>query len=267
MDFAAVWNAIRPYTLRTLLAVLILVIGLLVARLARLSIMRAIRRKCAEETAGRFASNFIHITLITVAIAAALAEMGVQTTSIIAIIGTVGIAIGLALQSSLANLASGIILVILKPFTVGDFIEGAGQSGTVAEVGLFATTLKAIDGKKVVVPNAKLTDGCIVNYSTHPTRRLDASVTVSYSADLEKVKSTLLGVIAAEPMILRVPEPIVAVNELGDNGVEIGIKVWANSQDYWPLRFKILGSVKAAFDAAGIEIPFPQRVVHISRQA
>lgn len=264
MNIEAIWDAIRPYALRTVLAILILGVGFFIAHLARLSMMRAIRRKCAEETAGKFASNFIHIALIVVAIAAALAEMGVQTTSIVAIIGTVGIAIGLALQNSLANLASGMLLVILKPFAAGDFIEGAGQSGTVMEVGLFATTLKTFDGRKVVVPNSKLTDGNIVNFSTHPTRRLDTSVTVSYSADLAHVRKTLLDVFAAEPRILSFPEPIVAVDELGDNGVAIGIKVWTNSKDYWPLRFQLLGSVKTAFDAAGIEIPFPQRVVHMA---
>ena len=248
---------------RILLTAATLVVGYLLARLARSMLARSFRRQSPDGTISLFASRLVYAVLLAVTISVALGELGVETASIVAIIGAAGLAIGLALQGSLANLASGLLLVVLKPFKTGDYIEGAGQSGTVMEVGLFATVLRTFDSRKVVVPNSKLTDGTIVNYSTHPTRRLDTKVSVAYSSDLGRVREVLAGVLAAEPRVLADPAPVISVEELADSGVVIGLRIWLKSSDYWPVRFELLGKVKEAFDAAGIEIPFPQRDVHI----
>lgn len=256
---------VAPHAGHALLGVVAFVAGIFVAWFAKRMIVRTMRKCHAEATVSRFVSQLAYAILLAVTVAVALGAIGVQTSSIAAIIGAAGIAIGLSLQSSLSNLASGMLLVTLKPFRAGDYVEGAGQAGTVVEVGLFTTTLRTFDGKNVVIPNSLLTNGCIVNYSAHPMRRMDLSVSVAYATDLEKAKKTLLDTVSADSRVIAEPAPVVSVNELGDSGVSMGVRFWVNNEDYWPLRFVILGEIKAAFDAAGIEIPFPQRVVSIKK--
>lgn len=254
-----------PYAGHAALGMLAFVAGLFLAWLAKRMILRAMRKCRTESTVARFVSQLTYAILLAVTVAVALGAIGVQTASIAAIIGAAGIAIGLSLQSSLSNLASGLLLVTLKPFRAGDYIEGADQAGTVVEVGLFATTLRTIDGKTAVIPNSLLTNGCIVNYSAHPMRRMDLSVSVAYATDLEAAKKVLLDTVSADSRVIAESGPIVSVNELGDSGIEMGVRFWVNNEDYWPMRFEILGKIKAALDAAGIEIPFPQRVVSIKK--
>jgi len=245
------------------IALAIFVAGIAAAWLARLIAMRSLRDGKPGPMVARFVSQLAYATLIALTIAAVLGQLGVQTASIVAVIGAAGLAIGLALQNSLANIASGLIVVALKPFNVGDFIEGGGQAGTVMEVGLMATTLKTAAGQKVVIPNSKLTDGSIINYSAHPTRRFDTSVSVAYSSDLSFVKETVRKAIDSDPRILQDPQPIVSIDNLADSGITVGIRVWIGGADYWNVRFSLLEKIKGAFDEAGIEIPFPQRVVKI----
>lgn len=256
-----------PYAARAGLAAATLVIGMLLAWALKWLTVHAMRRGHADPIVTKFTSRLLYYIVAIFAIAATLSRLGVQTSSIVTVIGAAGIAIGLALQNALANLASGLLLVALKPFRAGDYIEGADQSGSVEEVGLFNTTLKTIDGRKVVIPNSKLTDGNIVDYTTHPTRRLDTSVSVAYSSDLAAVRARVNAVLAADGRILTEPAPIVSIDELGDSGIKVGIRVWVKSEDYWTVRFEILERIKADFDAAGIEIPFPQRVVRVLNQA
>jgi small conductance mechanosensitive channel len=201
--------------------------------------------------------------LLAFVVVAALGQLGIQTTSFIAILGAAGLAIGLALQGSLANFAAGFLMIIFRPFKVGDFIEGAGVAGVVEEIQVFTTTLKTGDNKIIIVPNAKLSGDNIINYSAQETRRVDMTVGVSYSADLSKVREVLLDIISKEARILPEPAPLVAVAELADSSVNFVVRVWTKTGDYWGVKFDMTETIKNRFDAEGIGIPFPQRDIHI----
>lgn len=263
MNIESTIELVKPYAIRIGIALVIFSAGMAAAWLARLIAMRSLRNGKPGPMVARFVSQLAYAVLLALTVAAALGQLGVQTASIVAVIGAAGLTIGLALQNSLANIASGLIIVALKPFNVGDFIEGGGQSGTVLEVGLMATTLKTATGQKVVIPNSKLTDGSIINYSVHPTRRFDTTVSVAYSSDLAFVRETVRKVIESDSRILQEPKPVVLIDELADSGITVGIRVWIGSADYWDVRFSLLEKIKVAFDKAGIEIPFPQRVVKV----
>jgi small conductance mechanosensitive channel len=208
-------------------------------------------------------SNIAYIALLAFVVVAALGQLGIQTTSFIAILGAAGLAIGLALQGSLANFAAGFLMIIFRPFKVGDFIEGAGVAGVVEEIQVFTTTLKTGDNKIIIVPNAKLSGDNIINYSAQETRRVDMTVGVSYSADLSKVREVLLDIISKEARILPEPAPLVAVAELADSSVNFVVRVWTKTGDYWGVKFDMTETIKNRFDAEGIGIPFPQRDIHI----
>ena len=182
-----------------------------------------------------------------------------------AVIGAAGLAIGLALQGSLSNLASGLLIVMQRLFLVGDYIEGGGVGGTVQEIRLFTTLLKTFDGRRVIVPNARLTNDDIVNYSVYPTRRVEVVVAVDYSSDLALVRKTALAILEGDERILPDPAPVVVVKNLGESGIDIAIRAWVNREHYWNVFFELQEKVKNSFDAAGITIPFPQRVVHLRR--
>ncbi|MBR0057271.1 MAG: mechanosensitive ion channel, partial [Kiritimatiellae bacterium] len=254
---------LRPYVGRAAIAAAILAFGLAAAWLVRRLARREMTRHKSDPIAAHVVSQLAYAIVAILATAAALGQLGVQTASIVAVVGAAGIAVGLALQNSLSNLASGILLVTLKPFHAGDYIEGAGQAGSVIEVGFFTTTLRTFDGRKVVIPNSKLTDDSIVNYSTHPTRRIDAKVSVGYATDLPKARAVARDVLANDGRVLADPAPVVSVDELADSGITLGVRAWVKREDYWPVRFELLEKIKIAFDAAGIEIPFPQRVVRL----
>ena len=204
--------------------------------------------------------------ILGIVVAAALGEIGVQTASIIAMLGAAGLAIGLALQASLSNLASGILLIAQTPFKVGDFIEGAGISGTVVEIKLFTTVVTTFDGRKVTIPNSKLTGDPIINYSVMPNRRVDIVVSVAYSSDLAFVKRTIRELLAEDGRILDDPAPTVAVRKLADSGIDVVVFPWVRREDYWKVLFDLTEAIKTRFDAVGIEIPFPQRVVTLRRE-
>jgi len=194
---------------------------------------------------------------------AALSQLGIQTTSFIAILGAAGLAIGLALQGSLANFAAGFLMIIFRPFKVGDFIEGAGVAGVVEQIQIFTTILRTPDNKTIIVPNAGLSNGNITNYSTKDTRRVDLTVGASYDADIRHVKQVLEGIIAADQRILPDPAPMIVVSELADSSVNFVVRVWVKSPDYWGVFFNANEQVKLRFDEEGIGIPYPQRDVHV----
>jgi small conductance mechanosensitive channel len=192
-----------------------------------------------------------------------MSQTGVQTTSFVAVIGAAGLAVGLALQGSLANFAAGFLLIVFRPFKQGDYIEGGGTAGIVDEIQLFTTLLKTPDNKKVIIPNAKLSGDNVINYSAMATRRLDLVFGVSYTSDIPKVRSVLLKVAAADPRILTDPAPMVAIKELGDSSVNFLLRVWMKTGDFWGVNFDTIEKVKMAFDSERISIPFPQRDVHL----
>jgi small conductance mechanosensitive channel len=211
----------------------------------------------------RFMGNLVYFGLLIFVVLAAIAQMGVQTTSVVAALGAAGFAVGLALQGSLGNFAAGILLLVLRPFRVGHFIDGAGVSGTVEEVHIFSTLLRTPDNKSIVIPNSQLTGSIITNFSAKSERRVDLTYGVSYSDDLDKVRTVITDVLSQDQRILPDPAPVIGLMSLGDSSVNFVVRPWVKSEDYWAVLFDLNEAMKKRFDAEGISIPFPQRDVHI----
>jgi len=246
-------------------AILTLIIGLFVARLISSGFYKMMTKRKLDPTIVDFVSHMVRYVIIAFVVIAALGRIGVQTTSFIALLGAAGLAVGLALQGSLSNFASGVLIIVLRPFKAGEYIEAAGTAGSVTSVQIFATTLTTPDNKIVVVPNSALLDGNIINYSRMPTRRIDLLIGVSYAADLAKTRQVLEATVKANSRVLATPEPQVAVAELGDSSVNLVVRPWVNGEDYWNVRFELMEAIKNALDEAGIEIPFPQMDVHTDK--
>ena len=250
-----------------IVAIVIFVVGRWIARwLARLT-ERAMEKADADSTLVGFVRSIVYIALLTFVVMAAIAQLGIQTTSFIAVLGAAGFAIGLALQGSLGNFAAGVMMIIFRPFKAGDFVEAAGISGVVEEIKIFTTTLRTGDNKTIIVPNSNITSSIIVNYSAKPTRRVDLTVGVSYSDNLDKVREVISGILAADDRILVDPGPTIAVSELADSSVNFAVRVWVNGSDYWPVFFDLNENIKKRFDEEGISIPFPQQDVYVHQVA
>ncbi len=265
MEFSAdkLMEAVQFWGLKAVMAVAIFAIGRIVARVLRNSLRAALRRAKVEETLVSFAVNLTYALLMVMVIIATLNQLGVQTTSFIAILGAAGLAVGLALQGSLANFAAGILMIIFKPFKVGDFIEAAGTMGIVEDIEIFTTTMRTPDNKQIIVPNNQITNGNITNFSAKATRRVDLVVGVSYGDDLNKVKSVLQDLLARDTRVLADPSPTIGVLQLGESSIDFVVRPWVKSDDYWPTLFDLNQTIKERFDAEGICIPFPQRDVHL----
>jgi small conductance mechanosensitive channel len=214
-------------------------------------------------TLRRFVANLARMLLMLFVIIAAIHQLGIQTASLIALLGAAGLAVGLALQGSLSNFAAGVLIVLFRPYKVGDWIEGGGVSGAVEEVQILTTVLKTGDNKRVIIPNSQIMGTTITNYSANETRRVDLVVGVSYSDDLDKVRKELEGLVAADERILKDPAVTIAVSELADSSVNFVLRPWVNTADYWGVYFDLTEAIKKRFDEVGISIPFPQRDVHI----
>jgi small conductance mechanosensitive channel len=219
-----------------------------------------------DPTLQTFVGNMVYYALLTFVILAALSQIGIQTTSFIAVIGAAGLAVGLALQGSLANFAAGFLLIMFRPFKVGDFIEGAGVMGTVESLQIFTTQLRTPDNKKIIIPNASLTGDNIVNWSATGTRRVDMVFGIGYDDDIDRAKQVINEIIAADERILKDPKPQVAVSELADSSVNFVARPWVKTGDYWSVFFDTTEAVKKRFDAEGISIPYPQSDVHVYQQ-
>ena len=249
--------------LNLLFALFIFLVGKWVAGLLKKSIRKMLQRKEVDATLVGFATNLIYVILMIFVILAALNRLGFQTASFVAILGAAGLAIGLALQGGLANFAAGVLMLIFRPFKVGDYIEAAGTAGVVEEIEIFTSQLRTPDNKTIIIPNASITSGNIINYSTKPTRRVDLVVGCGYNDDLTKVKKVLQDIISNDKRILAEPAPQVAISELADSSVNFVMRPWVNAADYWNVYFDLTETVKRRFDEEGISIPFPQRDVHI----
>ena len=256
-DIFAVWG------LKVIAAIAIFIIGRWVAKGVRSGVRRMMQKADTDPIVIGFVGSITYIALLAFVIIAALGQLGIQTTSFIAILGAAGLAIGLALQGSLANFAAGFLMIIFRPFKVGDFIEGAGVAGVVEAIQIFTTTLRTGDNKTIIIPNAKLSGDNIVNYSAKETRRVDMTVGVAYDANLSKVRDVLKDIISKEPRVHADPEPLIVVGELADNSVNFIVRVWTNTGDYWGVKFDMTETIKNRFDDEGIGIPFPQRDIHI----
>jgi len=260
---AKMYEYLATYWLQVVGAVIIFVVGRWLAKLISKLVGRALTKAKVDTTLVSFVQNLCHIGLLVFVIIAALDKLGVPMTSFAVVVGAAGLAIGFALQGSLSNFAAGIMLIIFKPFKVGDFIEAAGNKGTVQKVQIFNTILNSPDNVRIIVPNAQVTSSCIINYTANGTRRVDLVVGVSYEDDLKKAKQIIEKVLADDDRILAEPATTVAVSELGDSSVNFVVRPWVNSTDYWNVRFDITEKVKVALDNNGITIPYPQRDIHM----
>lgn len=251
------------YGLKILAALAIFVIGRIVARMFAGGVERAMIKTKAEASLVGFTKNLTYATLLTFVVLAALSQLGIQTTSFVAIIGAAGLAIGLALQGSLSNFAAGVLILIFKPYKIGDYVVAGGGEGVVNDIGIFTTTVLTLDNRTQIIPNSAAMGGMIENYSKQGTRRLDLVAGVSYGDDIHKVKEILHGILADEPRILAEPKPTVALMEMGDSSLKFAFRPWVKVEDYWDLFFGLQEQIKIRFDQEGVTIPFPQRDVHL----
>ncbi|MDI4660742.1 MULTISPECIES: mechanosensitive ion channel domain-containing protein [unclassified Cobetia] len=247
----------------TLLSALaVLVFGMWVAKRLTRWATSLLHRKSMDEAAAGFVGQIAYAILVVMVLLTALDQLGVDTTSMIAALGAAGLAIGLALQSSLSNLASGFLLVTLRPFKKGDYVEAAGTSGSVDQITMLQTRLVTPDNRKVTVPNSSVMSNTITNYSALPTRRLDLVVGVSYDDDIRQVKAVLEELVAGDERIMKEPSHLIAVSELADSSVNFNFRMWCSAADYWALKWDMTERIKLTFDERGISIPYPQRDVH-----
>lgn len=251
------------YGLKILGAVLILIVGRIVSGLVGRGVRKAMLRAKADPGLAGFVVSMVQIAVLAFAVIAALAKFGVQTASFVAVLGAAGFAVGFALQGSLGNFASGIMILVFKPFRVGDLIEAAGYLGHVADIGLFVTTVNTLDNQKVIIPNAKLTGEVVNNVNGNGLRRVDLVAGISYGDDIGKAKAILEQILADHPGVLADPAPVVAVKGLGDSSVDFVVRPWVLPADYWTVWFEVTESIKREFDRQGVTIPFPQRDVHM----
>jgi small conductance mechanosensitive channel len=251
------------YGLDLIAAILIFVIGKWLAKIASRVIEDLLVKTQVDATLAKFVKHLSYGAFMAFVIIAALSKVGVQTTSLVAIIGAAGLAVGLALQGSLANFAAGVILILFKPFKVGDAIEAGGTAGTVDEIQIFNTVINAPDNRKVFVPNAKITGDNITNFSDVPHRRLEMKFAISYNDDMKKAKELLMKLIMADARVLKDPAPFVAVAELADNSVNLICRPWTKPTDYWSVYYDLTEKGKLVLEENGMTIPFPQREVHI----
>ena len=249
--------------LSLILALAILVIGRQIVKILIRVITVALEKSKTEETVRVFVTNLLNTLLMIVVFIAAINQLGIETTSIIAILGAAGLAIGLALQGSLANFAAGILIVVYRPYKVGDYIEAGSHAGTVKDIQIFSTVLTTPDNKIVVVPNGSIMNGSIVNYSGQKTRRIDIIASCSYEDDIDKVKLVLEDIIKNESRILKDPKPQIAVSVLADSSVNFIVRPWVNSSDVLSVKYSLLEQIKKRFDKEGFSIPYPQTDVHI----
>lgn len=275
MDTALVHNAtswlvnnqslIIQYAVNLTAALITLIIGWLFARLVTNGFARVMRVRHIDPTITDFISNMVKYAILAFVVIAALSRIGVQTASFVAVIGAAGLAVGLALQGSLSNFAAGVLIIMFRPIRAGEYVEIAGVGGTVQSVQIFSTILTSADNKMIIVPNGSILNGTIVNYSRMPDRRVDMTFGISYDSDLKRAKNILLELLQTDPRVLKDRDVTVAVAALADSSVNLVARAWVHNSDYWGLFYDVQEKVKLAFDDAGIDIPFPQMSLHMTK--
>jgi small conductance mechanosensitive channel len=267
MDIEAILNTIYAYLaaywLRVVGAIVIFVVGRWLAKLISKLVGKAMTKARVDATLTSFVENLCHIALLVFVVIAAISNLGVETGSFAVVVGAAGLGIAFALQGSLANFAAGVMLILFKPFKVGDYVELAGTAGTIKEIQIFNTILTSPDNVRVIIPNGQVTGNNVLNYTVNGTRRIDLVVGVSYEDDLKKTQQVIEGVLAEDSRILKDPPATVAVCELGDSSVNFVVRPWVKADDYWDVRFDTTRKLKLALDKNGITIPFPQRDIHM----
>jgi small conductance mechanosensitive channel len=258
---------ITAYGLKIIGAILILILGRIAAGIGRKIVGKALEKSGTDPAIISFVGGLTYFLILIFAVLAALAKFGIQTASFVAILGAAGFAIGFALQGSLANFAAGVLILVLRPFKVGDYIDSAGVAGSVKEIQLFTTVLATPDNIKIMVPNGKIFGDVIKNVSAYETRRIDLVIGIGYSSDIQKTYDIIMNLIKEDNRILSDPAPQIAVSELADSSVNFVVRPWVKKEDYWNVKFDFTRKIKETFDKNGIEIPFPQQVVHMISQA
>lgn len=248
-------------------AIAIFIIGRMVAKLLCRIVQKAMTRGKVDDTLSQFLGNIIYALLLAFVVIAAINRLGVDTTSFAAIMAAAGLAIGLALQGSLSNFASGVMIILFKPFAAGDFVEAGGSAGVIEEIHIFSTIMRTGDNKKIIIPNSAITGGTIVNYSAKDTRRIDLVFGCGYGDDLKAVKEYLIETVNADERVLQDPEPVVAVAELGDSSVNFVVRPWVKTDDYWPTLWDLTEKIKLGFDAKGFNIPYPTQDLHVHKES
>ena len=255
------------YGVKLIIALLIFVIGKWVAKKMSGVAEGMMKSREVDEALANFATSMVYYTLLIFVVIAALGQIGIQTASFVAIVGAAGLAVGLAMQGSLSNFASGVLIILFKPFKVGDFVEIAGTSGVVESIMIFTTDMKTGDNKKIIIPNSSVLGGVITNYSANDTRRVDLVMGIGYNDDIDQAKRVLGELLDADERILKDPAPLVAVSDLADSSVNFVVRPWVKSADYWGVYFDLTEAVKKRFDQEGISIPYPQQDVHLHKVA
>jgi small conductance mechanosensitive channel len=258
---------ISAWGLRVIGALAVLIVGRIIAGSIRRATQRALERAEVDAVLVPFLANGVYYLTLVVVVIAVLSLFGIETTSLIAVLGAAGLAVGLALQGTLSNFASGVMLLIFRPFKVGDYVEVAGTGGSVQEVGIFSTTLHSPDNVKITIPNSAVYGETIKNYSANDTRRNDLVIGISYGDDIARAVETISQVLAADSRVLDDPAPTVAVGELADSSVNLVVRPWCAGSDYWPLRFDLTRKLKEELEAAGCSIPYPQQDVYLHPDA
>lgn len=259
-------NYTTEYGLKLLGALAIFFIGKWIVRKVIGLMRRGMVKSHVDETLISFASNAIYVALMVAVLVAAASNLGINTTSFVAVFGAAGLAIGLALKDTLANVGAAVLIIFFRPFKVGDFIEVSGVMGTVKIINLFSTTLTTSDNRSIIIPNGALIAGNIINYTGNESRRIDMTFEIDYKDDLKLAKSIIMDILVEHKMVLSDPEPLVAVGALGQNAVELVARPWVKVDDYWTAKFEITEAVKLAFDEHHITVPFPQMVTHVKRE-
>ena len=267
VDWAGLYEQFQTvgitFGIKIIAAIAIFLIGRMVARVVTNGIRKLMASQEVDKILQTFVSNLVYWALMTFVIIAAINQVGVQTTSLIAIMGAAGLAVGLALQGSLANFAAGVLIVMFRPYKVGDFVEAAGIAGSVVQVQILTTVLKTGDNKQIVVPNAQIMGSIITNYSANETRRVDLVIGIGYDDDIDKARDTIQQLVDADDRIMKDPACLIAVSELADSSVNLVVRPWVKTADYWAVNFGLTEAIKKRFDKEGISFPYPQQDVHI----
>jgi len=259
---------VTTYGLSVIGAIVILIVGFVIAGWVRGSVSKGLNKfKRVDETLRGFFSSLAYYAVVIFTIIAVLSQFGVETTSFIAVLGAAGLAIGLALQGTLSNVAAGVMLLLFRPFKTGDYIEGGGLAGTVKNISLFVTELATPDNVQIIAPNSQLWGDAIKNYSFHPTRRVDIVLGIAYEDEIDKAIAAIVDEAQKDSRVHSDPAPMAAVTDLGDSSVNFTVRVWCNAGDYWPLKFDLTKNLKKRMDAEGITIPYPQRTLHTIAEA
>lgn len=269
-NWAELWTQVQStgvsFLIKVAIAIVIFVVGRIVARAIAKGIRKLMHAQEIDKILETFVSNLAYWAMMTFVIIAAITQLGIATTSLVAIMAAAGLAVGLALQGSLANFAAGVLIVMFRPYRVGDYVEVAGIAGSVLQVQILSTVLKTGDNRQIVVPNAQIMGSIITNNSANDTRRVDMVIGVSYEDDIDRVRATIKELIAADERILSDPECLIAVAELADSSVNFNVRPWVRSSDYWGVKYDLTEAIKKRFDKEGISFPFPQQDVHLYQQ-